>query len=140
MATKRYNFAIHGKVKVGRLINYPFVTAFFDDASDDAKAKAFATWLESILANYAKCGITKVIKEGLEGEIPDPNTLTDTHDVQLFMSNVSDPNKRYLVTIPGVAPTAAYDEIKTKDLLYPDGSALDNVAKTAILAKNVIAD
>lgn len=138
MAVARYNFSIKAKVRVGRLIDYPFCTAYFDDAGD-TDAKAFATYLESKLANEAKVGVSKIVVEGAEGEIATPADIKDTEDRQFILCNSTDKNKRFLLTIPGLLHASTTGDIGTKSLLYPDGTALDKTVQVKSLGKNVIA-
>ena len=120
MANARYNFAIKVKPKVGRLQGLPFTTAWF---VDDTAAMAFATWLETHLANYAKVSVSKVIHEPAaeSWEIPKTHTLTDTEDVGVVMYNeAAGQKKRFYVTIPGIKKGEDISDINTLEMQYYD--------------------
>ena len=66
MSAARYNFSIHPKVRVGKLIGLAFLTSFFQQ---DADALGFAAWLQPLLANYATISVSKVIQEAASNEM-----------------------------------------------------------------------
>lgn len=132
---ERYNFTIHPKVRVGRLIGLAFVVAFFDSNED---AIAFGTWLEGKLANYAKVSVSKVIREAPSNEIPESHTITDTYDIRVIMSMQNDQNKRLLLTLPGLA-TDDLTGLDNLGILDAYGNEMNLVVSEATLGRNVIA-
>lgn len=133
MAT-RYNFTIHAKVKVGRLIGMSFTTGFF---AGDTEAIAFGVFLEGILANYAKVSVSKVIWEAVSNEIPATHTITDTNDVNYLMVNSTNNQMQCLLTIPG--QKAMYlSDLETLNIYNENGELMDTVAKMDVTGKNVI--
>lgn len=133
MAT-RYNFTIHAKVKVGRLIGMSFTTGYF---AGDTEAIAFGIFLESILANYAKVSVSKVIWEAANNEIPATHTIQDTNDVNFLMVNSSDAQKQCLLTIPGTKMMYMAD-LETLNIYNENGELMDSIYKMDVTGKNVI--
>ncbi|HEY9063320.1 MAG TPA: hypothetical protein VIO64_22905 [Pseudobacteroides sp.] len=136
MPSVRYNFPIKSKVRVGRLIQYPFVSCYL---ADDTAAQAFATWLESKLANEAQVGITRVVLEGQEGEIQTPANITDTEDKQMILHMTGNPKKKVFLTIPGCKCGADLSSISTLGVTDDAGNAMTKVLDQKVLGKNVIA-
>jgi len=110
-ANPRYNFSIHAKAKVGRLIGLAFLTGYF---AGDATALAFAAWLNSTaLANYAKVSCSKVLLDiaADDWEIPTTHTITDIKTFKALMGVTTDDNVKRSLTIPGLKPDLADADI-----------------------------
>lgn len=112
-ANPRYNFTIHAKAKVGRLIGLAYITGYF---GSDQDAIDFATWLNgTALANYAKVSVSKVILDvdKADWEIPTSHTITDIKNFKALMVNSTVDSIRRSIVVPGLKPSVSDDDIVT---------------------------
>lgn len=138
----RYNFTIHAKARVGRLIGMSFITAWFAAEQD---AIDFATWLNTtILANYAKVSCSKVIyyPAKADWQIPSTHIITDVKTAKMLLKSSLDPTGlvKYNITIPGCKLTAPVEDIITKKLKDAETGLLelDNIVVDQMSYQNVI--
>lgn len=104
MASKRYNFNIKSKIKMGRMQDKPFFVGYFAEDDNDAAAIAFAAAVQAKLGNKAAIGITKSVQEVTEAdvELPASYAAQDTYDVSIVYNNSTNQSSRYFQLIPGV--------------------------------------
>ena len=122
----RYNFSIHPKVRVGRLIGLSFFTGYF---GNDTDAIAMKTWLEVALADYAKVSVSKVISEAASNEIPATHTITDTEDWTVVLTDSEDTSKRVVATLPGLNADAEinWSGLENVGLLDSSGNSVNKI-------------
>lgn len=137
MATARYTFPIHCKVKVGGMVKFPCIVANFDS---DAHAEAFRAYVEGKLSNEAKIGCNKTLQPVSEEELVAPASVDDTKDVKLLLGVTTDKDVTMSMRIPGVLLAENFQDLLTSapGLQSPAGRAMDKIIYEHELGRNVI--
>lgn len=144
--TRKYNFGVRCKVKVGRCLTRPYIVAFFannDDAVD------FATTWQAYMANRGKVTITATLHGVGNEELPASFEAEDTKDFYAVakFKHPSDPSKDsdpVKVFIPGlkgnVDEAALKSQILTMKVLDKDGylQDLNEVTSLSSRGNNVV--
>lgn len=139
MSSAKYIFPLYTKVKKGRMVKYPFVIAHFDS---DAHALAFAAYLNGKLGNKAHAGCNKqllaVADTDVEWTIADGEP-GDVFDYKVALGKSDNPDIYVSMSIPGVAPSANFDDILTANtgMESPGGVVLDTVIRQTATGQNV---
>lgn len=94
----RYVFSIHSNTKWGVDLGVSFFTCFF---ASEAAAIAVLNEVNTFLPNYAKCSLSKVLREASGYEIPDSGAqLTDINVVSFALANDQNSAIRRTIKIP----------------------------------------
>lgn len=94
----RYVFSIHSNTKWGVDVGISFFTCW---CLNDSNAIALLDVVNQYLPNYAKCSLSKVIREATNYEIPDQSAvLTDVNVVSFALSNDINQTVRRTLKIP----------------------------------------
>lgn len=143
----RYVFSIHSNTKWGVDVGISFFTCW---CLNDSNAIALLDVVNEYLPNYAKCSLSKVIREATNYEIPDASAvLTDVNVVSFALSNSTNQTVRRTLKIPlgyviqgdntvtpGLSQVAAALAANVTD---GAGLPLDNLIGYSFAPKNIVA-
>lgn len=137
----RYNFSISSKTKYNQNPQNFFVLWF----TDDEKAKAFAAWAEeTILPDYQKLSVSRLIRQAPSSDIPTGANLTDMYTARMLFGSTTSSDKRTNATLPlkpgvDVSVISQYLTNSANGFVFSDDTPIDRLISTQLTGRNIVA-